>query len=403
MRRNFFVILAILFTNILYAQKTAVNEFAAIDKKVLSIPDTATLTTSAIADYINSNFTTSADKVRAAFFWVASNLQYDLDNMYAINYYETQSDKINKALATRKGICENYAATFNDICLKCNIKSYIIEGYTKQNGFRDYIPHAWCAAYIDTTWYLFDPTWGSGYVNNGKFYKRINNTYFKAKPSFFIIDHMPFDYLWQFLNYPVATGDFYVGRILPNTSKPYFDFADSISVYEQSTHIDQLTAEARRIEANGIKNSMIFDRLQHIKMDIENVKIEEQNAKQNALANLYHTALIDYNASVKYFNKFIDYRNHQFQPEKNDGEIKAMLDSVKAGINRSEKNINEINGASADNQKIVDQLKDAIADIKTHEKEQREWLNIYFSKSKSKRKTMFYDKKITWFGVPLNK
>lgn len=403
MRKDLLLILiSCLFTNFLYAQKAPINQFASIDKKAALIPGTATKSTQSIAEFINTNFTTSNEKVRAAFIWVASNLEYDVDNMYAINYYETDSDKISKALATGKGICENYAAIFNDICSKCNIKSFLVEGYTKQNGFTDYIPHAWCAAYVDTAWYLFDPTWGSGYVSNGKFYKRINNIYFKAQPSLFIKDHMPFDYLWQFLNYPLSNAEFYAGKIVSNTSKPYFDYKDSINTYEHLNHVDQLTAEARRIETNGLKNSMIFDRYQHIKIDLENEKIIAQNARQNLITNFYNASLIDYNIAIKDFNDFIDYRNHKFSPEKTDEAIKAMLDSVTSRINTAKKNLNQISNAQASDQKIIDQLKDAITDLEKHEREQQDWLTLYLSRSRSKRKLMFYEKKTTWFGVPLN-
>ena len=164
------------------AQKPAANEYAAVDKKALQMPDSLTLNTNDIAAYINANFKTEKDKARAIFIWIASNIQYDIDNMFAINFYEPKAEKIAKPLKTRKGICENYAALFTDICSKSGIKSYLIEGYTKQNGFTDYIPHAWCAAKIDSNWFMFDPTWGSGYVNNGKFYRKINNDYYKVNP-----------------------------------------------------------------------------------------------------------------------------------------------------------------------------------------------------------------------------
>jgi len=51
---------------------------------------------------------------------------------------------------------------------------------------------------------------------------------------------------------------------------------------------------------------------------------------------------------------------------------------------------------------LITQLYKAIKDINFHTGEQQDWLSEYFSKSKSKRKSMFYEKKITWFGVPLN-
>jgi transglutaminase/protease-like cytokinesis protein 3 len=204
MKLTIFIVLFIMSLQTVFAQKPAVNEYASIDKIALQLPDSLAKTTDQIATYINSNFKTDKDKSRAIFIWVASNIQYDIDNMFAINFYEKDEDKISKPLQTRKGICENYASLFTDICLKSGLKSFRIEGYTKQNGFTDYIPHAWSAALIDTTWFLFDPTWGSGYVNGGKFFKKINNDYFKADPLNLIKSHMPFDYLWQFLNYPIT-------------------------------------------------------------------------------------------------------------------------------------------------------------------------------------------------------
>lgn len=165
-------------TQSILAQKLIKNEYATIDQKALLLPDSLTKTTDQIAAFVNSNFATEHEKSRAIFIWVASNIEYDIDNMFAINFYEKIEEKIAKPLKTRKGICGNYAALFTEICKKAGLKSYVIEGYTKQNGFTDYIPHAWSATLIDNTWFLFDPTWGSGYANSGKFFKRINNDFF---------------------------------------------------------------------------------------------------------------------------------------------------------------------------------------------------------------------------------
>jgi len=46
--------------------------------------------------------------------------------MFAINFYEQKEEKISKPLKYRKGICENYAALFNDLCSKSGIKSFVI-------------------------------------------------------------------------------------------------------------------------------------------------------------------------------------------------------------------------------------------------------------------------------------
>ncbi len=390
-KRTLFLTVLIVWIQSVLAQKTSVNLYASIDKKALQLPDTSAKTTDGIARYISSNFTNDKDKARAIFVWVATNFEYDIENIFAINFYEKVEDKINKPLATHKGICENYAAVFNDVCLKSGIRSYVVEGYTKQNGFTDYIPHAWCAAFIDTAWYLYDPTWGSGYINNGKFYKKIDNSYYKINPSTIIKTHMPFDYLWQFLNYPVTNQEFYEGIITQNKAKPFFNFKDSLQVYEQQSQTEKLVSSARRIEANGIRNGMIFDRLQHIKMEIENGKI-----------NLYNSAGVSYNEAINSLNAFIDYRNHQFIPQKEDADIQRMIDTVYTKLAETSAKLDSISNPDRNTATLVSQLTKATADAEVHAKEQQDWLTVYISKSKSKRKAMFYEKKITWFGIPLN-
>ncbi len=230
-----FIFLLPVFTN---AQKPVVNPFALIDKKAIQLPDSVTKSSAGIAKYISENFDSEKDRCRAAFIWIATNIEYDVANMFAFNFYETKEDKIAKPLITRKGICENYAALFSDVCNKAGIKSYVIEVYTKQNGFRDFIPHAWSAALVDGAWYMFDPTWGSGFISAGKFVKKINEAYYKAAPLVLIKTHMPFDYLWQFLNYPITCQEFYDGKTQEDKSKAFFNYADSLDAYQKMNQID---------------------------------------------------------------------------------------------------------------------------------------------------------------------
>ena len=398
-------ILFLLFTSqILFAQKTApkqINEYAPIDKKALQIPDSLTKTTDGIAEYIKSNFTTNTEKLRAIFIWVATNIQYDIDNMFAINFYEKEEDKISKPLKTRKGICENYAALFDDICKKSGIKSFVIEGYTKQNGFADYIPHAWCAALIDTSWFMFDPTWGSGYVYNKKFVKKINNQYFKAPSSLLIKSHMPFDYLWQFLNYPITNQEFYEGNVQQNKSKTFFNYKDSIAAYEKENDLDQTVSAAERVEKNGVKNSLIYDWLQHLKLKVEYIKQSTEHERLVQIAGLYNQSVYEYNDAIHYFNEFIKYRNHQFIPMKTDVEIQSMLDTPDNKLKSATERLNGIKNPEEKIAASILQLNKTIDDLKTHVLEQQDWLKKYFSKNKSGRKSMFV--KYTWFGIPLNK
>jgi hypothetical protein len=388
-----FTLLFIVTTQVIIAQKGTVNEFSAVDKKALQLPDSLTKTTDQIANYITANFATDKDKSRAIFIWIASNIQYDIDNMFAINFYEKKEDKIAKPLSTRKGICENYASLYTDISMKSGIKSFVIEGYTKQNGFTDYIPHAWCASLIDSSWFLFDPTWGSGYVNGGKFFKKINNNFYKVNPEIFIKSHIPFDYLWQFLNYPVTNQEFYEGKTQQNITKSYFNFNDTIQEYEKLNHIDQLISSAYRVEKNGVKNSLVFNRLHYLKLEIE-------NDRQTEIINLYNSAIADYNEGINGFNDFINYRNKQFTPMKTDPEIQGMLDVADNKINEAKVKLDQILNPDSNTANMIRQLTKSIEDASIQMMEQQEWLRLYFNKSKSGRRSMFH--KVTWFGIPLN-
>ena len=378
-----------------FSQKKSVNKFTSIDLKANELPDSLSNNSESIARYISSNFNSNNDKTRALFVWLTSNIQYDVKNMYALNFYEDKKEKIAKALRTKKGICENYAAVFTDVCLKMGIQSYVIEGYTKQNGVTDYMPHAWSAAYIDSAWYLFDPTWGAGYVNNGKFFKKINNDYFKVSPSVLIKSHIPFDYLWQFLNYPVTSQEFIEGKTLQNKNKPYFNYADTLKAYILMDNINQYESSVRRIEENGIKNSLIYDRLQHLKLSIE-------HEKQTITVNLYNSAGVDYNEGINNFNNYINYKNSQFKPEKEDAEIQRMIDDAAKKLDAAKTKLTQVKTTDVNTTNLVSQLLKSTNDASTHVTEEQNWLKEYMSKSKFKRRSMFYKTKVTWFGIPLN-
>jgi transglutaminase/protease-like cytokinesis protein 3 len=365
------------------------NPYADIDKKALLIPDSLTKSTETIAAYINTNFRLNQDKVRAVFIWVATNIRYDVPNMYAINYYEKKEDKISKPLQTRQGICENYAALFTDICQKAGIPAFVVEGYVKQNNQLQDVSHAWCVARVDTSWFLYDPTWASGYVSNGAFVPKINNSFYESDPSHFIQAHMPFDPLWQLLYHPVSFTDFNGGKVAENNGIAIFNFPDSIAVYEKQNESERDQASYARIDNNGAKNAQVFNRLLYIRQMIEQSKIDQYN---EAVANL--------NDAVNNFNDFIRYRNKQFTPMRPDAEIQAMLDSASNPFSLAKKKLSQIKDPGPNIQNMMGPMKKQMNDFSDQLEEQEVWLAKYFSKGKSGRKSMFT--KVTWFGIPVN-
>jgi len=365
-------------------------QYQQVDLRAAQIPDSATGNVASFARYLGEHFPDATERTRAIYVWMAGHVQYDIDNMFAINFYADSTDKISKPLLTHKGICENYASLFTSLCNRSGIQSVVVVGYTLQKGFADYIPHAWSVARINGEWRIFDPTWGSGFIQDKKFVRKLNSDYFMPAPGRFIRNHMPFDYLWQLLYYPMTNQEFYEGKTAPDSTRPYFNYPDSIAAHLALPPIEQERAEAVRVERNGVRNSMVFDRLQHLKVDLENYRRHEDMDRQNGFATEYNTALEGYNDAIKQFNVFVAYRNDQFKPAKPDAEIQQMLDSADHLVTGARTRAAAIPATEERVSGPARKLVAAIDDLKPRIAEQQAWLKKYLGKGKLARKMMFY-------------
>ena len=386
---KYFCISLVLLSNLIWSQ--AANPYATIDAKMNAIPDSLTKSTSLISKYINDNFKTNNDKVRAAFYFTASRISYDVENRFALNFNETKEDKITKSLKSKKGICTNYAEIFNEITNKVGVKSLVIEGYTKQNGKVDNVAHAWCGVLLDDNWFIFDPTWASGYVNpKMQFVKKLNNVYYKADPIKIIASHMPFDYLWQFLGYPISNEQFMAGHILVKSSEPSFDYFNEIEKHENLSYLDKLKSSAQRIEIAGVKNALVFDRLAHKKSEIENLS-------NNQNVDKFNDIVAEFNEAIALYNNFINYRNAQFKPTFQDSTIKEMIETPRDKLAKCKADVYALKNVDSGNVLIVNGLKKNTTKALEDADEQLKFVNEYISKSKSERKAMMGQR--TFFGL----
>ena len=354
--KNSCLLLSFLFSLLSFGQANV--EYTLVDAKMTAIPANATVSTEAIAKYINANFKTENNKIRAVFYWTASNISYDVANMFTVNIEETPKDRITKTLKTKKGICGDYSTIFSEVANLVGVKSVVVEGYTKQDGKVATLAHAWCAAKIENKWYIFDPTWGSGYVNNNKYTRKINNNHFKVAPSKMINTHMPFDYLWQFMNYPITNQEFIDGKTQINKTKKNFDFESEITKYESLPKIDQLFESAQRIEKNGIKNSLIAGRL-----DYEKYRITHENNKNNYAK--IQTIIADFTEANNLFAAFLKYRNARFIPLVSDEEIKSKIQIPYDLVLKCQNDLNGVKEVQRDNIGNLNTLKASLADAKT--------------------------------------
>ena len=305
------------------------NTYALVDNKMSKIPQEKTSTTSGIANYINENFKTDDEKIRAVFFWLASNIKYDIENVMNDNASHASPEKMDYSLKNRKGVCIDYAELFHAMANQLGVSNRIISGFVKQNGQIGNLSHAWCAAKIDQKWYLFDPTWGAGSIQKGVFVKKINNNYFKISPNKITVSHLPFDYLWQFLDYPLTYDAFISGRINENKDKKKFDFESEIKIHEALSEIDQQQAVVKRIESNGYKHPLVAKYLDYCKNNL-------QVNRQNEAANKLNAITDQYNQGIALLNDLIYYRNNKFKPTLADEELEKMARTPKEMLTKCE-------------------------------------------------------------------
>jgi len=368
-------------------------DYSDTDKKMGLISPNKANTVDYIAAYIKMNFKTDEQKTRAAYYWLSQNIVYDVENMTVVNFYENEQQVIDEAMKNRKGVCMHFATLFSWICNRAGVECFVVSGFTRQNGKIDVLPHAWNAALVNSKWELFDPTWGAGYILNGKYVKRLSNVFFNTAPEEFVKSHNPFDPIWQLLNYPLTNADFVQNKIAINTKKPLINFKDSIDVFKKLSIVEQLQTSNRRMKENGLENSILQKRYADIVSQIgRNLKGE--------MIDIYNQAVLKCNEAGNDLNEFINYRNKQFTPTKPDPAIKLMVEQIENSFLACRVLLNKMTYSDPSIDSLKQQLIKSIEIATENLNEQKKFLDKYFSTSKLFRKSLFY--KYSIMGIPVN-
>lgn len=128
--------------------------------------------------FLTKPLKTTLDKVRAIFYWMHTNIQYD----YVGLALDQPTYEVPDIFKKRVAVCEGYANLFNHLCEQAGILSIKIHGITPPGE------HAWNAVNINKKWYLIDVTWGE--------------KYFLMHPDEYIQDHYPVMRKWTLLTNP---------------------------------------------------------------------------------------------------------------------------------------------------------------------------------------------------------
>ncbi|QMW03258.1 transglutaminase domain-containing protein [Spirosoma foliorum] len=353
------------------ATPVVINKYEEIDKQI------TTDTTQVSIQQLSNRFQTLPSeeaKVRAIYMWVSKNIAYDVNQLFSFHFGETSDLSTDQILRTRKGVCVDYALLFNELCTNVGLKSYTVEGYVKKGKVIGDFGHAWNAVRIHDQWYLFDSTWGAGYVSERTFTQAPNDVYFMVPPDEFIYSHMPFDPIWEFLEHPITNQEFYNNLNKSSNISVAFSVNDSLKIYDQQPHLKHLEAAEKRIEKNGNVNFMTETYLHNIKYEI--------------LSTYYSRGVDAYNETVKLIKDFTNYRIARFTPLKSDEDIKKMLIDIESQLAATKRIVAEIPLKNKDVIKKVDEINKLLVELDQNVKEQNQFLTKYFKVWKPLRKAM---------------
>lgn len=315
----------ILFTLVFFCafQQFSYAQTKNIDGDAASIPENNCTTVDALASYIKQKFSTDTARIRAIYVWITNHISYDVKRFRDRDKNpDNPPQTIADVLATRSAVCQGYSDLFVELCKGVGINAIVVSGYTKTQGRVNIISHAWAAAEVGDQWYLFDPTWGAGYVKDDYFTKRFNNSFYKVQPAKFISDHMPFDPLYQFLSYPLTNKEFIDGT--PVANKTLFNYKDTLAQHIRLSSAEQKAAELRRLETAGIPIDILLKHQQFLK------KIVLSSASKN----VFDEGGQAYMAAMNLYKQYIDYKNKQFSAIK-DNELKQIMDSIEYDLKLS--------------------------------------------------------------------
>lgn len=341
----------------------------------LHIPVEETYSASSIASYVQAGFTTDRDKLQAIYDWVTTNIRYDKDSMYNINWGKEKDEQVSATLRRKKGVCENYATVFTDITIKTGVPSFVVSGYTREFGSVKKTGHTWSAVMVENEWLLCDPTWDAGTSNR--------NNYFLVPPDQFIESHMPFDPLWQLLPLPITQQEFSNGHLYAKRETPAWNVGDSVLSFLQLDNLQQLEASSLRMKKAGIDNDMVKIWRSYLDMKIAIVYGDKD-------MNLYNEAVADLNRATKIFNEFVQYRNNRFLPVKSDAEMNGLLTPIAGILTLANKKLENIGREVENFQYDTGTLKIRLAGLRERVKEQEKFLKNYLESEVADRGKLFY-------------
>jgi len=208
------------------------------------------------------------EKAYVVFYWMAENIIYDKTELKDNKNIDSTPEGIYKY---GKTVCFGYSKLFADIAKSIGIETEYIKGYAKGSEYNpgeqmENTNHEWNAVKINDNYFLIDPTWGAGLLEENIHIKELDDFYFLPNPKHLIFTHFPEDPKWQLLKNPITKEEF-INQI--NINSKFFTF-----------HFTDINFKKSNFEVNNIESIKIFYDIKNTN-DIIDLSIDVYFLKDN--------------------------------------------------------------------------------------------------------------------------
>jgi hypothetical protein len=172
---------------------------ALIDRTVAAMPRPASI--DALIQTLKARWHSEPDRARAAYAWVAHNIDYDVEAYFSGVKGKTDA---GGTFETGKSVCEGYSDLYAQIARGLGLEVQSISGWAKAYGYVKgesfgSVNHAWNAVKVDGRWRLLDTTWGAGALVGKNFQRNYSTAWYDMAPQLFILQHLPQQAQWTLL------------------------------------------------------------------------------------------------------------------------------------------------------------------------------------------------------------
>lgn len=150
-----------------------------------------------LSNYLAPRDFSDLDRAFSIFVWMGDRIAYD-EHAYLSGQFRAVNVTAEEVLRNRQTVCDGFTKLYMALAKRAGLEVMTTEGYAKAYGVKagevfSTPNHSWLMLKVGQTWQQIDPTWGAGYIFEGKYTKQLDPDYFLGQMEELKFTHWPLD------------------------------------------------------------------------------------------------------------------------------------------------------------------------------------------------------------------